>query len=156
MVNSRRVQHDRQDMSSDQQTLEANKAVVARFNKDVIELGDEAAFRELMAQDFVNRTAAPGAPSGPEGMLNTFNKILRPALPDLTVEIHDQIAEGDKVTTRKTIRGTHRGELFGIAPTNKRIEIEVIDIVRVKDGRHVEHWGINTLPAVLAQLRTAR
>ena len=142
-------------MSSDEQTLKANKAVVAKFNKDVIERGDEAAFRALIAPDFVNRTAAPGAPSGPDAMLHTFNKILRPALPDLTVEIHEQIAEGDKVTTRKTIRGTHQGELFGIAPTSKSIEIEVIDIVRVRDGRYVEHWGINTLPSVLAQLRSA-
>lgn len=140
-------------MPSDERTLTANKAVVARFNKEVIERGDEAAFRELMAPDFVNRSAHPGMPNGPEGMIHTFNKILRPALPDLTVEIHDQVAEGDKVTTRKTIRGTHRGELFGIPATNKPVAIDVIDIVRVKDGRYVEHWGVNTLANVLAQLK---
>jgi len=72
---------------------------------------------------------------------------------DLTVEIHDQIAEGDKVTTRKTLRGTHCGELLGIPATNKRVEIQVIDIVRLSDGRYVEHWGVNTLPSVLSQLR---
>jgi predicted ester cyclase len=94
-----------------------------------------------------------GIPTGPEGMLHTFNKILRPALPDLIVEIHDQVAEGDKVTTRKTVRGTHRGVLFGIPPTNKPVAIDVIDIVRVKDGRHVEHWGVNTLASVLALLK---
>jgi predicted ester cyclase len=140
-------------MSSDEHTLTVNKAVVARFNKEVIEGGDEVAFRELMAPDFVNRSAPPGMPTGPEGMLHTFNKILRPALPDMTVEIHDQVAEGDKVTTRKTIRGTHRGEFFGIAPTNRPVAIDVIDIVRVKDGRYVEHWGLNTLASVLAQLK---
>jgi predicted ester cyclase len=132
-----------------------NKAVVVRFNKEVIERGDEGAFRELMAPDFVNRSAPPGTPNGPEQMLHTFNRILRPALPDLTVEIHDQVAEGDKVTTRKTIRGTHRGELFGIPPTGKRVEIDVIDIVRLANGRYAEHWGVNTLPAVLATLRGA-
>jgi predicted ester cyclase len=140
-------------MANDEQTLTANKAVVARFNKEVIERGDEAAFRELMAPDFVNRSAPPGMSNGPEGMIHTFNKILRPALPDLTVEIHDQVAEGDKVTTRKTIRGTHRGELLGVPATNKPVAIDVIDIVRVKDGRYVEHWGVNTLASVLAQLK---
>jgi predicted ester cyclase len=140
-------------MPGDEKTLTANKAVVARFNKEVIERGDEASFRELMAPDFVNRSAPPGIPNGPEGMLDTFNKILRPALPDLTVEIHDQLAEGDKVTTRKTIRGTHRGELLGVPATNKPVAIDVIDIVRVKDGRYVEHWGINTLASVLTQLK---
>jgi predicted ester cyclase len=140
-------------MASDESTLTTNKAVVARFNKEVIERGDEAAFRELMAPDFINRSAPPGMPNGPEGMIHTFNKILRPALPDLTVEIHDQVAEGDKVTTRKTIRGTHRGELLGVPATNKPVAIDVIDIVRVKDGRYVEHWGVNTLASVLAQLK---
>jgi predicted ester cyclase len=137
----------------EKETLKRNKEVVLRFNREVIEKGDEGAFRELMAPDFVNRTAHPGSSVGPEGMIHTFNRILRPAFPDLTVEIHDQVAEGDKVTTRKTLRGTHRGELFGIPATGRRIAIEVIDIVRVRDGRYVEHWGINTLPVVLAQLR---
>ena len=134
--------------------LERNKAVVIRFNKEVIERGSLIAFHELMAPDFVNRTAPAGVSSGADGMLHMLNDVLRPALPDLTVEIHDQIAEGDKVTTRKTLRGTHKGEFLGIAPTGRSVAIEVIDIVRVQDGRYAEHWGINTLPLVLAQLRS--
>jgi steroid delta-isomerase-like uncharacterized protein len=140
-------------MSSDQQAQKTNKAIVVRFNKAVIEQGDETAFRELMAPDFVNRTAAPGMSTGADGMLFMLNQVLRPAFPDLTVEIHDQIAEDDKVTTRKTLHGTHRGALFGIPPTNRRIDIQVIDIVRLRDGQYVEHWGINTLAGLLAQLR---
>ena len=132
---------------------EANKAAVRRFNREVIERGDEAAFRALMAPGFVNRTAAPGISPGPDGMLFTFNQLLRPAFPDLAVEIHDQLAEGEKVTTRKTLHGTHRGEIMGIAPTGRSIAIQVIDIVRLRDGRYVEHWGVNTLPSVIAQLR---
>jgi predicted ester cyclase len=142
-------------MPTEEETRIANKAVVMRFNKEVIEQGNEATFRELMAPDFVNRSAPPGAPAGPEGMLFTFTRVLRPAFPDLTVEVHDQVAEGDKVTTRKTIRGTHRGDLLGIPPTGKRVEIDVIDIVRLARGRYAEHWGVNTLPSVLAALRTS-
>jgi predicted ester cyclase len=142
-------------MQSSEQAMKTNKAAVVRFNRDVIERGDEVAFRELVAPDFVNRTAAPGTPSGPEGMIFMFNRVLRPALPDLSVEIHDQLAEGDRVTTRKTLRGTHRGELLGVPATNEPVEIEVIDIVRLRDGRYVEHWGVNTLPSVLARLRAS-
>jgi predicted ester cyclase len=142
-------------MPTEEERRAANKAVVVRFNKEVIEQGNEASFRELMARDFVNRSAPPGAPTGPEGMLFTFSRVLRPAFPDLSVEIHDQVAEGDKVTTRKTIRGTHRGELFGVPPTGKSVEINVIDIVRVVDGRYAEHWGVNTLPSVLSALRAS-
>jgi predicted ester cyclase len=135
------------------ETRKRNKDVVVRFNKEVIEKGDERAFAELMAPDFVNRSAPPGASAGADGMWATFSRVLRPAFPDLRVEIHDQVAEGDKVTTRKTLRGTHRAELFGIAATGREVTIEVIDIVRLRDGRYVEHWGVNTLGQVLAQLR---
>jgi len=143
-------------MPTNEETMSENKSAVLRFNKEVIERGDERTFRDLMAPEFVNRTAPPGSPSGADGMLHTFIRVLRPAFPDLQVEIHEQIAEGDKVTTRKTIHGTHRGELLGIPATNRRISIDVIDIVRLDNGRYVEHWGLNTLPTILASLREAR
>ena len=133
--------------------LNINKAAVVRFNREVIERGDETAFNELMDPAFVNRTAPPGMAPGPEGMRYMFEQVLRPALPDLVVTIHDQVAEGDQVTTRKTISGTHRGSLLGVAATNRSVAIEVIDIVRLQAGRYVEHWGVNTLPSVLAALR---
>ena len=139
-------------MSHDEQTS-ANKAAVVRFNKEVIERGDERAFRELMADDFVNRTAPPGAPTNADGMLYFLRAVLRPALADLRVEIHDQIAEGDRVTTRKTIYGTHRGELLGVSPTQKQVAIDVIDIVRLRDGKYAEHWGLTTFERVVASLR---
>jgi len=132
--------------------LETNKEVVKRFNKEVIEQGNLETFNEIMDKDFVNQTAPPNSNTA-QGMWNTFNNILRPAFPDLTVVIHDQIAEGDKVTTRKSILGTHTGTLMGIAPTNKKIKIDVIDIVRLKDGKYIEHWGINTLQTLIADLK---
>jgi predicted ester cyclase len=51
------------------------------------------------------------------------------------------IAEGDKVVTRFTMRGTHQGEFMGIAPTGRRVEMTGIDIIRFSDGKMVEHWG---------------
>ena len=129
------------------------KEVVRRFNEQVIARGDRATFDDLMAPGFVNHSAPPGAPAGPEGMWNTFQNVLRPALAGLTVTIHDQVKEGAKVTTRKTISGTHVGPLLGVEATGKRVSIEAIDIVRVEDGRYAEHWGINTLPSVLAGLK---
>ncbi|MHB8800895.1 MAG: ester cyclase [Thermoanaerobaculia bacterium] len=137
----------------DEATLRRNKAAVTRFNREVIERGNLASFNELLAPDFVNRTALPGISPGREGMHRVLFGILRTAFPDLTVELHDQIAEDDKVTTRKTIRGTHSGLLPDLLPTGRAVEIAVIDIVRLRDGQYVEHWGINTLPIVFAQLR---
>ena len=83
-------------------------------------------------------------------MWHTFNDVLRPAFPDLTVEIYDQVAEGDKETTRKAIIGSHKGGLMSIQPAGKKIRIDVIDIVRLRDGKYLENWGVNTLQTVIA------
>ena len=61
------------------------------------------------------------------------------------MELPDRAAEGDKVTTRRTLRGVQRGELLGIPATNETVAIEVIDIVRLENGQYAEHWGVNTL-----------
>ncbi|GAB4045539.1 ester cyclase [Spirosoma litoris] len=129
-----------------------NKQAVRRFNQEVIAEGNLDSFNELMDDQFINHSAPPEADNGPQGMINTFNNILRPALADMQVIIHDQIAEGDLVTTRKTIKGTHTGTLMGIPPTDRSVRIEVIDVVRLRNGKYIEHWGINTLPTVLQQL----
>lgn len=134
---------------------ETYKEVVRQFNLRVIQDGDRATFEALMAPGFVNHSALPGMPAGPEGMWHTFEHVLRPALSDLTVEIHEQLCDGDKVTTRKTLHGVHTGTLAGVAATGRKVAIDAIDIVRVHDGRYVEHWGLNTLQATLAMLRAA-
>lgn len=132
---------------------EQSKVVVRRFNKEVIEQGNEQSFASLMDEQFINHSAPAGMDAGPGGMIYFFNTVLRPALADLQVTIHDQVAEGDLVTTRKTISGTHSGNFMGIAPTRCHVSIDVIDIVRVKDGKYFEHWGITSLPVVLAALK---
>ncbi len=134
--------------------LSRNKQAVIRFNKDVIERGNLEAFNELMAQDFINRTALPSA-NDAEAMWNTFNNVLHPAFANLKVEILDQIAENNKVTTRKAITGTHTGILMGVAPTNRAVRIDVIDIVRLDNGKYKEHWGINNLQSIVEELRRA-
>jgi len=132
--------------------IEDNKAVVRRFNKEVIEQGNGDSFNALMDSKFINRSAPDGMDNGPAGMIWFFNEILRPAIPNLKVIIYDQVAEGDMVTTRKTISGTQTGQLLGVPATGKAVSIDVIDIVRVKDGKYVEHWGITSFHAVLASL----
>jgi predicted ester cyclase len=135
--------------------IEDNKAVVRRFNQEVIEQGNTDSFKVLMDPNFVNLSAPDGMDNGPQGMIWFFNDVLRPAMPDITVTIHDQVAEGDMVTTRKTISGKQTGQLLGVPATGRKISIEVIDIVKVKDGKYIEHWGITTLPELLATLAQA-
>ena len=66
--------------------------------------------------------------------------MLRAAFPDLQYTVEDQIAEGDKVVTRYTASGTHRGELMSIVPTGSRVEITGISITRIEDGKIEEIW----------------
>ena len=133
-------------------TPEQNKEAVSRFNKEFIENENNQAFEDLIAPDFVNQTAPPGVPQGPEGVLYFFNQFLRPAFPDLKVEIYDQVAEGDKVATRKAFHATHRGPFLGVPASNKKVVIEVIDIIRLRDGKFIEHWNILDLQNVLMQI----
>ena len=132
-------------------TPDQNKAVVVRFNKECIEQGSIESFKELLAEDVVNRTAPPGVSPGKDGMIQ-FLRALKGGFPDLKVDILEQIAERDLVTTRKQIRGTHTGEFMGISATNKKVAINVIDIIRVRDGKYAEHWGMSNLSDVMGQL----
>jgi predicted ester cyclase len=131
---------------------EENKALIRRFNHEGIAQGNVATLHELLAPDFINRSAPAGMDAGPGGMHYFFLHILQPAFSELQVEIYDQVAEGDKVTTRKAIKGTHTGELLGLAPTHKAVTIDVIDIYRLRDGKLIEHWGLTTLSDVMQQL----
>jgi predicted ester cyclase len=133
-------------------STEKNKQIVTRFNKEVIEQGNRGSLTELVAEDCINHAAVPGAPAGREGMGYFLLGVLRIGFPDLTVEIHDQVAENDLVSTRKSIHATHTGEFLGVPPTDKKVVIEVIDIIRLRDGKYAEHWGISNIPSVLAQL----
>lgn len=134
---------------------ESNKAVVRRFNLEVIAAGDRAAFEALVAPDFINHSAPPEASSDREGLWATFHNLLRPAFSSLQVAIEEQVAERDLVTTRKTISGIHTGALLEIAPTGLPVTIQVIDMVQIANGRYVAHWGMNSLAAVVARLRAA-
>jgi len=131
-----------------------NKTAVRNFNQQVIEQCSRAAFEALVAEDFINHSAAPGQPQGREGLWHTFHNVLHAGLSELKVEVLDQVAEDDKVTTRKRITGVHSRALLGIAATGREVVIEVIDIVRLRDGQYLEHWGINSLASVLAALRS--
>lgn len=119
-----------------------NKEIVRRFNAACIAGGDRDAFGELVAPDFVDHTAPPENASA-DAMAFFIFDLLRVAIPDLAIDIHDLIAEGDRVTTRKTFHGTFSQDLLGVPATKQRIAIDVIDILVMRDGRIVEHWGMN-------------
>ena len=132
-------------------TIEENKAVVTRFNKEFLEQGNTEVLQEIVAENFTNHTAPPNFPRDVNGLIQ-FARILHAGFSDLRVEIHEQIGEHDLVASRKTIHATHLGEIMGHAPTGKKVTMNVIDIVRIKDGKYVDHWGRNDIMHVIQQL----
>ncbi|HEX6385062.1 MAG TPA: ester cyclase, partial [Anaerolineae bacterium] len=107
---------------------------------------------ELIVADAVEHEEFPGLEgSGPE-VAKQFVAIIRSAFPDVRVQTQDMIAEGDKVVARVTLTGTHRGEFLGIPPTGKQVEVSTIDIIRVADGKMVEHWGVTDNLGMMQQL----
>ena len=133
-------------------TTEKNKEIVLRFNREVIEQGNIDSFHELVSPDVINHAAPEGMPNGPESMLHFLMHILRLGFPDIKSEILDQVAEGDRVTTRKALHATHTGEFMGIPPSNKKVTIQVIDIIRLHEGRYAEHWGISNIPDIIREI----
>ena len=83
-------------------------------------------------------------PDGPPMKLTTFRQLtsaMFAAIPDLRHTVEDLIAEGDKVGGLVSIRGTHQGELMGVAPTGKQIEVSGIVFARIEGGKVAEYWG---------------
>jgi steroid delta-isomerase-like uncharacterized protein len=128
-----------------------NKALVRRFVDEAQTRGNLAAIDECLSPEFVDHSAPPGLPAGREGVRALF-AALRHAFPDLRAEIHDQVAEADRVVTRKTLRGTHRGEFLGIPATGRAVSFAVIDVLRVRDGQITDHWNVVDRLHLLEQL----
>lgn len=103
-----------------QNLLEQNKAAVIRFNKEGIEQGNLDVFKEILSDDVINHSAPEGMTNGTGSFYYFLIDVLRKGFPDLKVEIFDQIAEGDKVTTRKVFSGTHTDECMGIPASGKK------------------------------------
>lgn len=135
-------------------STQMNKAVVLRFNREALEQGDDGVLAEILDADFVNRTALPGLDTGIEGMRHVIKDVLHKGLTDIRVEVLDQVAEGDTVATRKRITAKHTGDLLGAPATGRAVEIIVFDFVRLRGGRYVEHWGLNTISQLVHGLIT--
>jgi predicted ester cyclase len=132
-------------------SLEENKAKMRRFHEEVLNRGNLSVVDELLTTDFVEHAAPPGTAPGAEGVKQMI-MMFRTAFPDLHLTEEDWIAEGDKVVCRYTIRGTHKGEFMGIAPTGKQVVITGIEIVRFEGGKPVEHWEEMDMLGLLQQL----
>ena len=129
---------------------EANKAVVRSFF-EAFSKGDLDAVKAIMADNHVFHFPLADGPMNREdhaGAQQTFVA----AIPDLKFEVHDQIAEGDKVVTRFTATGTFKNEFQGLEPTGEAIAFSGTNIMRIVDGKNVEEWDAFDTMALMGQL----
>jgi steroid delta-isomerase-like uncharacterized protein len=132
-------------------SAEAAKAVVRRNTEEVQSKGNFDVFEEVFADDFVDHTPQPNMIPDKAGVRSLYRS-LRAAFPDFRAEIHWQAADGELVTTFKTYQGTHEGAFLGVAPTGRKIHFETVDVMRVRNGRIAEHWGVANLFSLMQQL----
>ncbi|BAY09826.1 ester cyclase [Calothrix sp. NIES-2098] len=128
-----------------------NKAIVLQMYNS-FDRGNLEAVQELLAANFVAHIPGASEPLNREAFVQSVLMTFRSAFPDGMHQFEDVIAEADKVVTRGTFSGTHRGELQGIPPTGKQITIPFFHIDRIVDGKLVEHWGQSDLLSLMQQV----
>ena len=131
---------------------EQNKALASRLVEEVLNQGNIRVIDEITSPDFVeNEALPPGIPPGREAPKALFSMLFN-GFPDFHATIEHLIAEGDTVVLHMTWTGTQQGEFMGIPPTGRRISVNVIDIIRIANGKLAEHWGIMDNATMMQQL----
>ena len=119
---------------------EGNKFVIRRSFEELWNKGNLSLADELFAPNYAHHDpSTPDVGRGPESEKKRAN-LYRTAFPDLRLMIEDIIAEGETVMVRWSCRGTHKGDLSGIAPTGKQININGVSIARFTNGKMAEGW----------------
>jgi steroid delta-isomerase-like uncharacterized protein len=130
---------------------DANKALIHRIVAEAFNAGDLDFIDEVLAADYLDHQAGPGAPAGPAAF-KSFVRAFRATFPDVQVAVEDLVAEGDRVALRVILRGTQRGALGPIPATGLTVEFAGYHVYRVADGKVAEHWGLQDDLGLLLQL----
>jgi predicted ester cyclase len=132
-------------------STEDNRALARRINEELHNGHDLGAIDRYFSPALVDHTPTPGIPPNREGARMIFRAMFE-AVPDLSVEIRDQAADGNKVWNYKTVSGTHKGTLFGVPATGNQFSFDVIDIYAFADGQLTEHWIVMDNLSLMQQL----
>ena len=121
-------------------STESNKAAVQRF-RDTLNAGDLDGAMAVFAPNAVVHMSGAPEPLTMEGF-KQLGQVLLSAFTGGTSTVEDVIADGDKVVSRLTFRGTHTGDMMGIPATGKSVTMSEIIIDRLADGKIVESWRL--------------
>ncbi|MBV8224510.1 MAG: ester cyclase [Verrucomicrobia bacterium] len=116
------------------------------FNERNPDLLDQAC-----APDWEDIPMGPGQAPGPDGLKQLLPGFFQ-ALPDLQIIIHEIIGIPGRAGVRASIVGTHRGEILGIKPTGKSVEVSLHEFHHLRDGRIIRTWHLEDWFGLLQQL----
>ncbi len=133
-------------------SAEDNKAIVRRLIEELWNAGNPELADQIYAADYIRHGPQAEPPIRGSAALKQFAHMYLSAVPDLHHVIEDQFTREDGVVSRMTARGTHRGEMMGIAPTGKPITFGMFSQHRIAGGKIVEEWIIYDLHAILQQV----
>jgi predicted ester cyclase len=127
------------------------RGIARRTWEEIFPACDVDGLAEVIDPDSIEHGARPGEPQGFEGTRQTMLWLGR-VFSDQRWEIHQVVAEGDTVVLRCTHHGRQTCELMGIPPTNREVAYDYVHIVRYRDGKAVEHWGVRDDMTLMRQL----
>ena len=127
------------------------KALVNRYVDEVLNRGNFDLLSEICAPDY-KRYLSPAADPLTLGEQRTRLATIRTAFPTWELSVKEIICEGDVAAFRAVVHGTQTGPFLGLPATGKSFSISALDMVLVRDGQFVEHWGGPDLFALTQQL----
>jgi steroid delta-isomerase-like uncharacterized protein len=130
---------------------EANRETYLRELEHVVNAGRMELVDELIAEDYVNHSATPGAPQG-RAAIRGYLAIMKRAFPDRKVKNEMLLCAGDYVIVRSTVTGTSQGPYFGRPPTGRSFSVMGTDIYLVRDGKLRGRWGNEDALGMMVQL----
>lgn len=131
---------------------EEGKALIQRYYDELWNAWRFELAAELVDPEIHFRGSLGRMVEGMEGFL-AYMKHVRAAFPDFHNSVEECIAEEDRVVARLLYTGTHRGEIFGLPPTGRRIRYAGVGIFHLRDGRIAGAWVLGDLAGLLLQLR---
>ncbi|NEK60469.1 ester cyclase [Geodermatophilus sabuli] len=126
-------------------------SIARRVLEDIFPADDEAALAEVVSADFVNHEAPSGTPPG-LGSVAGFMHLLARAFSDQQWTIHHTVTDADTVVLYCTHSGRHTGDFFGLAATGRTFSYRQMHMIRMQDGKGVEHWAVRDDAGLMRQL----
>jgi len=132
--------------------MEKNKAGMQKFYDEVMNKHNPAMIDSLLVADYIAHEADPSMQTKNRDELKKMMADFFTGFPDLNYKINFMVADSDMVVAHYTFTGTNSGSMMGMPASNKKVNIDGVDIVRFKDGKGSEHWGYNDEMKMMTQL----